>query len=139
MQRQAFGTVGVKIEPALSRQAVIGRMADRFMRESGLKKETGWEQVQNDEASYTKLRQALRDNDSPRAAGYYKELLQSRSEQDINNSMKLAYQRPFTGNADVERFFIVSLTLPQLEMYEEARQKLIEDYVRFVSWVATQP
>lgn len=139
MQRQAIGTLGVKVEPALSRPAVIGRLADKFMRTEGLKKDTGWEEVQTDEASYTKLRSAIRDHDDARAKDLYHDLLKSRTEEDVNKGMKLSYQRPFTGSSEAEKLFIESLSEKELQMYQAARERQMDEYEAFVNWLMRQP
>jgi len=138
MQRQAFGTAGLKIEPAQSQPARVRRMAEQFMRESGLKKETGWEQVMTDEQSYTKLRQAIRDGDNVRAKKVYDSLLKGRTPQQIVKYMKQASRAPFTGNSKAEKGFIGSLDDKGIEAYDAARQQMMDDFERFADWYNQQ-
>jgi hypothetical protein len=139
MQRQAFGTAGMKIEPALSKAGEMRRTASEFMRREGLKKETGWEQIQTDEPSYTKLRTAIRANDDARAANLLNELRKGRTDGEIIKSMKKHSISPFTGNTKAERLFLGSLDDRGLERYSQAREQLMGDFESFVEWYLRQP
>lgn len=138
MQRQAFGSAGLKIEPALSQPATIHRLADKFMRSEGLKRNSGWEQVQTDEPSYTKLRQAIRDGDNRRAKTVYDELTNNRTPQQIAKHMKQSSRAPFTGSGASEKAFIGSLDDKQLEAYSRAQEKMLDDYEAFSDWFGAQ-
>lgn len=138
MQRQAFGSAGLKIEPALSQPATMHRLADKFMRSEGLKNDSGWEQVQTDEPSYTKLRQAIRDGDNRRAKAVYDELTKNRTPQQIAKHMKQSSRAPFTGSGASEKAFIGSLDDKQLEAYSRAQEKMLDDYEDFADWFGAQ-
>lgn len=139
MQRQVFGSAGLKIEPALSAPGNVRRMADKFMRESGLKKETGWEQVQNDMPSYTKLREAIRNNDNSRAAKILNDLRKGRSDGQIKRAMRNHSRMPFTGSSKAEKQFLGSLDDKGLEKYQRAREQLMADFNVFAEWYNTLP
>ncbi len=126
------------MEPAQSATSNIHTLANRFMREQGLKKETGWEQVQTDEASYTKLRQAIRDGDNVRASKVYNDLLKGRTPGQIVRYMKQANKAPFTGNSKAERWFRDSLDAKGMELYQKAREQKQEDFERFAEWINSQ-
>jgi hypothetical protein len=139
MQRQAFGTAGVKIEPALGAPGEMRRTASEFMRREGLKKETGWEQIQTDEPSYTKLRTAIRANDDARAAKLLNELRKGRTDGEIIKAMKKHSISPFTGNTKAERLFLGSLDDRGLGRYSQAREQLMGDFQSFAEWYLRQP
>jgi hypothetical protein len=139
MQRQAFGTAGMKIEPALGKAGEMRRTASEFMRREGLKKETGWEQIQTDEPSYTKLRTAIRANDDARAAKLLNELRKGRTDGEIIKAMKKHSISPFTGNTKAERLFLGSLDDRGLDRYSQAREQLMGDFQSFAEWYLRQP
>src|SRR5207249_4742761 len=98
IQRQTAGTIGIKIEPATSGPGEMRRMAQEFMKKEGLQKETGWQQIQTDEPSYTKLRAAIHAGDDAHALKILNELRKGRSDSQIIKSMKKYSVAPFTGS-----------------------------------------
>jgi hypothetical protein len=114
------------------------RKANQFEEEAGLKKITGWKQTQTDEASYSKLRRAVRNEDYTTAKKLLEELRQGRTDKDIIAAMKINAKRPFTGNQRVERMFLQSLTPAELEQYSQAMIQRQEGLMKFIDWYLTQ-
>ncbi len=135
MQRQMFGSAGIKMEPAQSQTQQLMQKADNFMRREGLKKETGYELTPTDEASYSKLRTAIRNKDVNGAKSVLKDLLKGRTEDQVIKSMALWAKRPFTGSALAESQFIDSLSDKEMEMYQRAmvgKQQELQEFIDFM-------
>lgn len=139
MQRQAFGSGGLKIEPAQSPTMRVMNMAQDFVKKEGLKKETGWEDTPTDEASYTKLRAALRNGDSQSAKSVFAQLLKTHSERDVNKAMKMWLERPFTGSRANERQFMFALDDKGLDLYNRAKDEKQSLYNAYLEWYLSQP
>lgn len=138
MQRQAFGTAGIKVEQSMSTPALVGRMAKKFMEKEGLTKDSGWVQEQTDQPSYTKLRSAIRSGDDAHALKMLNALRQSHTDNQIVKAMKEYSKRPWTGSRKTERMFLGSLTSEQLDAYSAARETLMSEFERFADWYVNQ-
>lgn len=136
LTRQAFATAGIKIEPKESARAETYDLAKDWAKKTGHHKETGWLEVQTDEASYSKLRSAVSRNDPSEAKKIYDDLKKSHKSQEIRKAMmpftvsKIpgtdVYQRrykPFSGAKKTEGAFLQSLTPHQRDVYKKARQE----------------
>lgn len=139
MKRQMFSSLGLKVEPKLSAAQEVSRKAQDFAKENGFAKETGWQQVQTDEPSYSKLRAAIRSGDEKEAQRQYAALKSGgRTDKAIFHSMKLAKQRPFTGSAKGEHAFVRSLDETGLKNYFSALQQREVEYSHFLDFALRQ-
>lgn len=135
MQRQGLASfAGIKVEPALSASQEVGRMAQRWMQENGKQKETGWTQVPTDEASYSKLRSALRSQNERAATAVFNQLRRSHTEAEIFKSMRQWLERPVAGSKKNEREFRYSLDDHGLELYSRAQAERQAQYEAFVQF-----
>jgi hypothetical protein len=139
VQRQLTASAGIKIEPAETASARMAAMGRDFIKREGLEKTTGWNEIQTDEASYTKLRSAIRNDDWKEAAKNLKELLRNRTDQDIAKSMKLWKGRGFAGTQENEKDFINSLSDRELVTYDKAMEDKQNLYEKFEDWFWMQP
>jgi hypothetical protein len=139
MQRQLTATGGVKVEPALEKRQTMENLADEFMEKEGLKKETGWELVQTDEESYSKLRYAIRTGDTRNIQKQMDGLRKSRTDGEIAKSMKAWSVRPFTKSKKAERMFLYSLDDKQLENYSLAQEERYLIYEKFLDALVNSP
>lgn len=126
VQRQIFSTAGIKIEPARTTIQEIGHKAQRWMRENGFG-ETGHQSVPTDEASYSKLRAAARNNDLKAFRSNLQELLKTKTPQQIIEAMNVWARRPFTGTDTHERMFLYSLTDAERELWARANDQRMSD------------
>lgn len=138
LQRQTFSALGIKVEPKLDAASEVSQKAEAFAKETGIKKETGWQQVQTDEPSYSKLRSALRAGDESEAKRQYEALKKTRTETLIFKAMKLAKSRPFTGSKKGENAFIKSLDDRGLEQYQRAVQQRDKEYSQWENFALRQ-
>lgn len=137
--RSLFGAAGIKVQPGQDKVQRISAMAQHFLKESGLKKETGWVEQQTDEPSYSKFRSALRNGDHKEASKLYQALRGQHTDSQIFHAMKLWKARPFTGSKDAERKFIRSLDDRDLETYSQAQAQRIKEYEQFLDFAMRAP
>lgn len=138
VQRQTFASAGLKTEPKASAAQEITKKAQDFAKNNGFTKETGWQQVPTDEASYSKLRSALRVGDEAEAKKQFEALRKGRTDKQIFHAMKLAKARPFAGSKSAERAFIASLDDRELEEYEKAVDQRTQEYQQFEDFALRQ-
>jgi hypothetical protein len=98
----------------------VYELANAFMKDSGLRKETGWKMAPVDEASYTKLRAAVQAGSQSRFNEAYNDLLNTHTEREILNDMKQWKDRGFAGNSKNEHRFRVSLNDYETDLYSQA-------------------
>lgn len=137
--RQAFATLGIKIEPAETSIQKTAKMAREFMDREGLTKETGWQQIQTDEPGYSKLRAAIRAGDDRGARRNLEALRKTRTDADIMRAMKTWAKRGFTGSLKTEGEFIRSLSDEQRELYSKAQEQKQLSFERWLDWYWKQP
>ncbi len=138
IQRQMLSTIGVKVEPKMGPSGEVFRLAKEFMKKEGLEKETGWQQIQTDEASYTKLRQTLRNNDLAGAKANLDSLRKTHTDQQIVKAMNGWAKRGFTGSAKTERQFMASLDDRQMMTYGKAVDSRYQELEKFYDWMVRQ-
>jgi hypothetical protein len=140
MERQLFGTVGIKVEPEQSPSQRMTELAKDFMQSEGLTKSTGWQEVMTDEPSYAKLRNALRNDDPHGAEKIMQGLLKhNHTEEEVAKAMRDWSKRGFTGSQKTERDFLSSLTDEQMEEYSKAEDRKMELYEKFLDWYLNRP
>jgi hypothetical protein len=138
--RQALSSAaGVKTEFQEPASTQMLRMAREFMDKEGLTKSTGWKEVQTDEASYSKLRGFLREQNATEAGKQYQKLKETHSTGDMLKAMGIWSRRPFTGSTIGEQLFRMSLSPEQLEVYTRAQQERLETLAAFQELVMEQP
>lgn len=120
IERQALSSVGVKGEPAPSAGFQMIHKADEFLKKEGLKRDTGYDLTPTDEASYSKLRSAIRGGDEHSAAKMLKELRKTRSNDDILKAMNIWANRPFTGSNEKEMLMLQQMAPADLDLYSKA-------------------
>ena len=114
-------------------------MAEKFVEKEGLKKESGWDQMQNDEASYTKLRSAISAGSQRKFNQIHEEMSKSRTDKDMIAAMKKWRNSPFTGSEKVEREFRSSLTDYQQGIYEQAQEERSKMFDEFLDMINSVP
>ena len=110
------------------------------MANEGLTKTTGWQQVQTTDASYSKLRTALRNDDEGQAKRILDELRKTHpNDTAIVRAMQQATRRPFTGSLQTEKRFVASLSNKQLDDYSKALDERFGLLEKFYQFYAKQP
>jgi len=144
IQRQAVGSLGIKIEPARSASARMIELAKEWREKNDMPSMKGWELIPTKEASYSKLRGAIRSEDWSAARKIYKELRKSepavtkRGDPIIINMMRWS-RAPFTGNQEMENQFRSDLTKEQERAYDKARDERFDLMQKVIDFVLKQP
>lgn len=138
--QRGLATFGLKTKIAESPMNRMTGLAQTFSKENGFHVETGWQQQATDEASYSKLKSALRDNDQNKAKEQYEALLKRGPSKDVEEKkifrvMKMAKKRPFTGNSKAEHKFVNSLDDNGLALYQKALEQREKEYQSFEDFV----
>ena len=139
LERQVISSMSVKSEIAQTPLQEIQDKARRFIEREGLKKETGWQQIQTDEASYSKLRSALRNDDFEAVKDNYEALLKNRKPSDIKKEMRIWVSSGFTGQRSNEHKFRNSLTPAEEAIYDKAKDEKRDLKDKFNDWLDAQP
>lgn len=138
VQRQMYGTFGIKVEPSKSALQEVQKLARDFAIEKGRKESVHFEET--DEPSYSRLRQAVRNNDPN---GTFKMLdrlrAQGKTDDMILKAMKLWSQRNFTWSNEAEDEFRYSLTEEQRDKMSQAEYQRLAEYNRFLELFMSQP
>lgn len=135
VERQAASSLGVKMEPAPSAGLQMYQKAQEFLKANGLKRETGFDLTPTDEASYSKLRSAIRGGDERSALSLLKELRKTRSNDDILKAMGIWANRPFTGSNEKEMLMIQQMPEADLDVYSKAmtdREHVLDSFYTFM-------
>lgn len=136
--QRALSSIGIKTQLPTRPETEIRRMADNFVKRENLKFEP-MAFSPTDQASYAKLRGALRNGDERGAAKILAELRQHRTDDQIAKAMKQAATRPYTGSKANEDLFLYSLGDKELQLYYEANMERAELYQSFLDWFMSQP
>lgn len=118
--------LGLKMEHSTTALNQMLSKARKFADENDIRKDTGWEEVQTDEPSYTKLRTALRNDDQRGARKQYDALAEHHTPAEIDHAMQTWARRPFTGSQQGERLFLYSLSDADRELYSDAYMSRLE-------------
>jgi len=135
--QRGLGSIGIKTQTATRTETDVRRLANDFVKKHNL----AYEPLAfspTDQASYAKLRGALRNDDESGAAKVLRELRRHRTDDQILKAMKLESQRPFTGSRANEALFLYSLSNDQLENYFKATIDRATDYNKFLSFYVKQ-
>lgn len=136
VQRQLLASgAGIKVEPARSAVQEIADKARTWTKANNLQKTTGWMEVPTDEASYSKLRAALRDRDTRGAQKILDALRQTHNDGDIVKAMRLWLRRPFTGSKRAEMAFLRSVEDADRELYSRAQEEKQQEYENFIAFL----
>lgn len=137
VQRQLMSSAGVKVEPAKAAPASITDKARRFAEQQGWKKRNLPELTED--ASYNKVRQAIRIGDEKGAMKVIAELRQNASDAQIEKAMRQHVSRPFTGSKEHEREFMDSLNASDASLYDAARDEERQELEKFFELWAKRP
>ena len=137
--QRMLSSVGFKTQVSESALRDISDIAHRFVKDNHLTPETGWTEEQTEEASFTKLRAALRNDDMGSAKKLYRELLKGRDADKVYASMKKWSQALFTGSAENERLFLNEITAkPHLgTLYANAMGEKLDLFDKFEKFSMT--
>lgn len=119
--------------------AEIHDLAEKFVKDEGLQKDSGWDQVQNEEPSYTKLRGAVAAGSQRKFNQIFEEMSESRADSDIMKAMKRWRDSPFTGSKKAEAMFRSSLTDYQAEVYDAALEERYRAFDEFLEMYSNRP
>lgn len=137
--RQLMASLGgIKTQAVDTPTRQISRMAERFLSDNNLKAEPV-ELTPTDQATYGKLRSAIRAGDGRGAERVYQGLLRTHTPEQIFHGMQLAARRPFTGSHAHEQQFISNLSDEQRDLYTAAERERIEGMQAFVNWFTGRP
>jgi hypothetical protein len=114
-------------------------MAQKFMKSQGLKKESGFDEVANDEPSYSKLRSAVSAGSQSRFNDIYKSMTESRTHKDLLKTMREWRDSPFTGSKHGEKLFRSALTPYQEKLYDQAQDERDRVYEKFLDMMDEAP
>ena len=127
------GLTGEKWRPMESLPAQMGQKAQKFLRDNKLKPETGRRVVWTDEPSTAKLRAAVANDDLPEFKSVYHDLLKTKKDWEINQSMRNWASAPFTRSSTMENRFKSSLTPEEMDLYQKAMMDKQMTYMRFAN------
>jgi len=117
----------------------IHDLAQDFARSSGMKKESGFDEVANEHPSYSKLRGAVGAERQGAFNDILKEMEKTRTRPDIRKAMKHWSQSPFTGNKRLESAFRGSLNDYEEKVYLEAQDERDKVYGSFLDMLSKAP
>lgn len=100
----------------------VYELANKFLKDSGLRKETGWEMTPVDEASYTKLRSAATSGSQSDFNSAYNDLLKTHTTGEIFEDMEKWFERGFAGTEANEHKFRASLNDYEMGLYRDAQE-----------------
>jgi hypothetical protein len=92
------------------------------------------EMVPTDEASYSKLRAAIRNMDEASARHLLEQLRKHHKDDDIVKAMKMWSVRPLTGSKQNEEDYKLTMDEKDMEIYHRAMLKKAEEYNDFTDW-----
>lgn len=120
--QRAAGSLGWKLSIEDTDQQYVKNLASHWVRDHNLQNDTGWVMQQNDHASYSKLRSAVRADDIKAIRQNWNELLKAHNgdEDKLWTALEQFARRPFTGREDSDWAFYSSLTHDQQEAYFRA-------------------
>lgn len=136
IEKQAFASMGVKLDGAPSDGTRIRRLADDFNKEKGIVKDPRYST-----SDYTELTQAIANHDRERAQQAYAKLALTKTEDQIQEHYLKQVEHPFTGSEASEEEFIDKLTEKQKATYERAikeRERLRDQFLE-LELTAPQP
>lgn len=135
IERQTFGSMGIKVEPQASPVSEMGRVAQDWMKQQGIDRSTGWTQGETTDPTYGKLRMALRNDDEKEAKNLLAGLRENHSDKAIIQAMGQWAKKGFTTKA-AEGRFIASLSPGQEQRYWEAldsKRQTLEKFYDFLN------
>jgi hypothetical protein len=138
MTRQLWASAGIKTEIARTAVQRVNDMAQRYLRSTDQKQEPAMI-IPTQEASYAKLRSAIRFEDYRNAERVYRELKKHHTDDQIINAMSMATKRPFTGSKKLETGFLYSLSKEDLNLYTKAQMQKQQEFNSFAKWVFSRP
>lgn len=125
LQRQLFGSAGIKIEPAPSADIQLHQLARRFKETKGIK------EPPTEPSEYRDLNNALRKRDMKGAKTAYEELLKSKPEATIRDHYRALPRQLYTGKRSLEAEFRSELTDTEMTLFEKAREERADLRDRF--------
>lgn len=123
--KSAAGFVGIKTRVP-SKVSDMHKLADEFLKEKNLKKETGWEMTRNDDPSYSRLRAAAMSGSGSEFRTAYEGLLKTHTKREVYEAMENWLKRGFTGTVKNEGRFYASLSSEEKKLYREAKREKLE-------------
>lgn len=130
LQRQLFGSAGIKIEPAQTADSQLYSLARKFKDAKGIKEEA------MEPSEYRGLNNALRSEDWKQAKKEFDALVSSKSEKTVRNHYMNLPNVLYTGKRRLETEFKSTLSDKQLSLYEKAaeeRNALREKFVQLLT------
>jgi hypothetical protein len=94
--------------------------------------------VPTDEASFAKLRGAVRNDDIKGARKVLEQLRAHKTDNEILHALKVFSRHPFTGTLKNERAFLYSLSNKDLSLYQLATQEKFETYEKCAALILSQ-
>ena len=137
LQRGIATLTGTKSSLATRPTQDIQRKAEKWLRSEGLKFEP-MTFSPTDQASYAKLRGAVRNDDTKGARKVLEELRQHKTDAQILHALKVFSRHPFTGTLKNERQFLYSLDNKDLDLYQRATQERFETFEKAADLVLSQ-
>ncbi len=138
LQRGLATLTGTKSTLSTRPTQDIQRKAEKWLRSEGLKYEP-MVFTPTDEASYAKLRGAVRNDDTAGAKKVLDELRKHKTDAEILHALKLFSRHPFTGTFKNERAFLYSMDDKTLELYHAAQLEKFETYSKSVDLILSTP
>lgn len=137
--QRTLGAAGLKVQMPMSAQNYMRGIVQNFMREQGLEKHTGWTQVQTDEASYSKLRSAIRSQDRAGALQQIEELTKAHGGDldAVFKAMEIHTNQPLTGSEGLDEFMYTQLSEADQRKYAEALIEKHDEFNAFTSLVVS--
>lgn len=125
---------GIKVQAGKSDLQEQTAKAQEWLQQSGLKPQT-IAMSPTDEASYSKLRNALRNDDEASATQILAELRKYKTDRDIIKAMKNWSKLPLTGSAPHERLWLQDASNEELESHTRAMEQKQQEYNAFVDFL----
>jgi hypothetical protein len=137
LQRLIATATGTKSTLGTRPSQDIQRKATDWLRREGLKYEP-MAFVPTDEASYAKLRGAVRNDDIKGARKVLEQLRAHKTDNEILHALKVFSRHPFTGTLKNERAWLYSMDNKTLDLYQKAVQEKFETYEACANLVLSQ-
>jgi len=107
-------------------------LANKFVKDNNLKKDTGWELSQVDEPSYSKLRAAASAQNQREFNAAYEGLLKTHKPAEIRKAMDEWVRKGFAGSQQNEEKFRRAMSRDDFQTYMEAKREKKEIHSNFV-------
>lgn len=128
LQRQVFGSAGIKIDPAQTAVQQLNQKARAFLDAHGIKRDPF---QPTDDPSYYNIRKAIQAEDNEHAKEIISSLLKDHTPGQMLDAMGRNVSKSYTGSLAREAKFIQSLTPDQRKLLVEGQRQKLATVLQF--------